>query len=130
MNLGIPVICNSGVGDVDEIMNECMPELLVKEFTENEYQKIINCRLESFKNNLQVDVKNLFLKELKKLKKLDIIFGEYDADNEILPVNIVTRNSRSIFSSYNRPFDTDNKSGLPQKFYKHLGEEKQIFLNN
>ena len=32
MNLGIPIICNSGVGDVDGIMKECMPELLVKDF--------------------------------------------------------------------------------------------------
>ena len=27
-----PLICNSGVGDVDEIMEQCIPELLIKEF--------------------------------------------------------------------------------------------------
>ena len=42
MSLGVPIICNSGVGDVDEIMNECMPELLVKEFNSNEYERVID----------------------------------------------------------------------------------------
>ncbi len=42
MNLGIPIICNSGVGDVDEIMNECMPELLINNFSKKEYRRIIN----------------------------------------------------------------------------------------
>lgn len=41
MNLGIPIICNSGVGDVDEIINECIPELLIKSFDENEYNRVI-----------------------------------------------------------------------------------------
>ena len=36
MNLGIPIICNSGVGDVDEIMEKSMTELLVKEFSNKE----------------------------------------------------------------------------------------------
>ena len=39
MNLGIPIICNAGVGDVDKIINECMPELLVNEFSKLEYLK-------------------------------------------------------------------------------------------
>lgn len=42
MSLGIPIICNSGVGDVDEIMNECMPELLVQKFNRNEYERVID----------------------------------------------------------------------------------------
>ncbi len=42
MNMGIPVICNSGVGDVDQIMNESMPELLIKEFTFDEYERVVN----------------------------------------------------------------------------------------
>lgn len=49
MNLGIPIICNSGVGDVDKIMNECMPELIVKEFNEEEYKIIADLILEGFK---------------------------------------------------------------------------------
>ncbi|MDG1840863.1 MAG: glycosyltransferase [Crocinitomicaceae bacterium] len=40
MSLGVPVICNKGVGDVDEIMNLCLPNLLVKSFENKEYNKI------------------------------------------------------------------------------------------
>ena len=42
MNLGIPIICNSGVGDVDEIMGKSMPELLVKDFSNKEYDRVID----------------------------------------------------------------------------------------
>ncbi|MFL2585878.1 MAG: glycosyltransferase [Parvicellaceae bacterium] len=52
MNLGIPIICNNGVGDVDEIMNECMPELLVKNFTKKEYQRIIDLIINNYKPNI------------------------------------------------------------------------------
>ena len=51
MNLGIPIICNSGVGDVDNIMNKCMPELLVKDFEKNEYDRIVNLILDDYKPN-------------------------------------------------------------------------------
>ena len=51
MNLGIPIICNAGVGDVDEIMDECMPELLVKEFTNSEYQRIIDLIINDYEPN-------------------------------------------------------------------------------
>ena len=51
MNLGIPIICNSGVGDVDNIMKECMPELLVKDFEKNEYDRIVNLILDDYKPN-------------------------------------------------------------------------------
>ena len=51
MNLGIPIICNSGVGDVDNIMKECMPELLVKDFEKNEYERIVNLILDNYKPN-------------------------------------------------------------------------------
>ena len=42
MNLGIPIICNSGVGDVDEVMERSMPELLVKYFNTQEYERIVD----------------------------------------------------------------------------------------
>ena len=41
MNLGIPIICNNGVGDVGEIMKQCMPELLINDFTKEEYRRVI-----------------------------------------------------------------------------------------
>ena len=55
MNLGIPIICNSGVGDVDEIMEKSMPELLVKEFSNNEYDRVIDL----ITNNYQPNQKSL-----------------------------------------------------------------------
>jgi glycosyltransferase involved in cell wall biosynthesis len=55
MNLGIPIICNDGVGDVEEIMNDCMPELLIKEFSKKEYLKVIGLIL----NDYQVDSKKI-----------------------------------------------------------------------
>ena len=42
MNMGIPIVCNAGVGDVDIVMNEVMPELMVNSFKELEYQKVVN----------------------------------------------------------------------------------------
>ena len=42
MNLGIPIICNTGIGDVDEIMKKCMPELLVNIFSNEEYNRALN----------------------------------------------------------------------------------------
>ena len=51
MNLGIPLICNSGVGDVDEIMEQCIPELLIKEFTKEEYNRAIDLITNNYKAN-------------------------------------------------------------------------------
>ena len=48
MNLGIPIICNSGVGDVDEVMKKSMPGLLVKEFTIKEYERIVDLIFSDF----------------------------------------------------------------------------------
>ena len=42
MSLGVPIICNKGVGDVDEIMNLCLPNLLVKSFKNQEYNEIVD----------------------------------------------------------------------------------------
>ena len=51
MNLGIPIICNSGVGDVDEIMGKSMPELLVKDFSNNEYDRVIDLITNNYQPN-------------------------------------------------------------------------------
>ena len=51
MNLGIPIICNSGVGDADEIMEKSMPELLVKEFSNKEYERVIDLITNNYKPN-------------------------------------------------------------------------------
>ena len=49
MNLGIPIICNSGIGDVDEIMKKSMPELLLKKFNTKEFERVIDLILNTFK---------------------------------------------------------------------------------
>ncbi len=51
MNLGTPIICNAGVGDVDNIMRECIPELLVKNFEKEEYNRIVDLILDDYKPN-------------------------------------------------------------------------------
>lgn len=57
MNLGIPIICNTGIGDVDEIMEETMPELLVKSFSNKEYNRVINLLInnQTFSSNKIID---------------------------------------------------------------------------
>tara|TARA_Y100000991_G_scaffold215587_1_gene206663 strand:- start:2868 stop:3734 length:867 start_codon:yes stop_codon:yes gene_type:complete len=42
MNLGVPIICNTGIGDVDEIMKKCMPDLIVRSFSNEEYNRVLN----------------------------------------------------------------------------------------
>ncbi len=37
LSLGIPLVCNGGVGDVDTIMKDCDQGYVVNSFTENEY---------------------------------------------------------------------------------------------
>lgn len=41
MAMGVPVYCNSGVGDTDEIITKSKAGFLVKEFTEKEYKRSI-----------------------------------------------------------------------------------------
>ena len=53
MNLGIPVICNTGVGDVEKIMNKSIPELLIHEFSFNEYNRVIDLILDNFEINTE-----------------------------------------------------------------------------
>lgn len=51
MNLGIPIICNKGVGDVDSIINEVDSNFIINEFTTEEYERvteyILNCKINS-----------------------------------------------------------------------------------
>ena len=51
MNLGIPIICNTGVGDVDNIIKECIPELLVNDFEKKEYERIVDLIFDDYKPN-------------------------------------------------------------------------------
>ena len=42
MGLGIPLICNSNVGDVDKIINDTKAGALVNLFNDKEYERVIN----------------------------------------------------------------------------------------
>ena len=42
MSMGIPIVCNAGVGDTDFVINNYNCGLLVKEFNDIEYDKIID----------------------------------------------------------------------------------------
>ncbi len=41
MSMGIPLICNAGIGDTDEIMKESKAGILIGELTESEYRNAI-----------------------------------------------------------------------------------------
>jgi glycosyltransferase involved in cell wall biosynthesis len=41
MSMGIPIICNSGVGDVDKVMNESQCGFMLNEMNERSYGKVI-----------------------------------------------------------------------------------------
>ena len=47
LNLNIPIVCNSDVGDDDLVMNEILPEYLVKEFSNEEYERVLATLLEN-----------------------------------------------------------------------------------
>ena len=40
--VGVPLVCNAGVGDVDEIMSHCPQGFVVEKFSINEYEHIAN----------------------------------------------------------------------------------------
>ena len=78
MNLGIPIICNSGVGDVDEIMNECMPELLVKDFEKKEYDRIVNLMLDDYEPNIDkiINTSNQYYSLQKGIRKYKEVYRD------------------------------------------------------
>lgn len=49
MGMGIPHVCNSGVGDVDEIVKRNGVGLCIKDFTEEDYNKAIDTMLQNTK---------------------------------------------------------------------------------
>ena len=42
MGMGIPLICNGNVGDVDEMINNTSAGIIVNSFNEKEYERVIN----------------------------------------------------------------------------------------
>tara|TARA_X000000950_G_scaffold61189_1_gene74510 strand:- start:1788 stop:3008 length:1221 start_codon:yes stop_codon:yes gene_type:complete len=78
MNLGISIICNSGVGDVEKVINECMPELLVNEFNDQEYERIVDLILTNYKVNKSTIVKTSkkYFSLTKGVKKYANIYNQ------------------------------------------------------
>jgi glycosyltransferase involved in cell wall biosynthesis len=63
LSMGIPIITNTGVGDVDSIIQNTHCGVLLSNFNENEYQKAISDLLEnnsSYKNNTINAAQNYF----------------------------------------------------------------------
>jgi glycosyltransferase involved in cell wall biosynthesis len=54
MNMGIPIVCNAGVGDVDLIINKSMPELLINEFSKKEYNRVVDLILKTHYNSNKI----------------------------------------------------------------------------
>ena len=83
MNLGIPIICNSGIGDVEKVMKECMPELLLNEFNDQEYERIINLILTNYKVKSKriIQTAQKYYSLTKGVKKYTDIY------NQILEIN-------------------------------------------
>ena len=78
MSLGIPIICNSGVGDVDIIIQECMSELLIKEFTTTEYARVANLISLNYKiDRIKImETSNLYFSLSNGVKKYLKIYDE------------------------------------------------------
>lgn len=47
MGMGIPHVCNAGVGDVDDIVSKNGVGVLIKDFTENDYEQAVDAMLNS-----------------------------------------------------------------------------------
>ena len=78
MNLGIPIICNSGVGDVDEVMERSMPELLVKYFNTQEYERIVDIILDNYNCESEkiIQTSNNYYSLNKGVKKYSDIYNQ------------------------------------------------------
>jgi glycosyltransferase involved in cell wall biosynthesis len=47
LSLGIPIVCNTGVGDVDSIMAECPQGFVLQEYTQSEYARVADGMLQA-----------------------------------------------------------------------------------
>ena len=47
LSLGIPIVCNTGVGNVDSIMTECPQGFVIHDFTQSEYARVAEGILQS-----------------------------------------------------------------------------------
>jgi glycosyltransferase involved in cell wall biosynthesis len=79
MSMGIPIVCNKGVGDSDLIVNECRAGFVVDELRIADYNRCIDLMLSS-----PVDSNNI-KRGAKKWYALDHAIEQYsDVYNKIL----------------------------------------------
>ena len=60
MAMGIPIVCNSGVGDTDAIVREFKSGLVIEEFNEKEYLNAISNTIEFDPNNITKGAREYF----------------------------------------------------------------------
>lgn len=60
MAMGIPLVCNQGVGDTDFIVNKYKSGMAVKDFTSKSYQETIEAYFEFKKEDLEEGAKDYF----------------------------------------------------------------------
>lgn len=72
MNMGVPIVCNTGVGDVDIIMKDVMPDFLVNSFDKSAYNKVLTKMFESSKgynSNALIEKSNDYYSLSKGIEK-------------------------------------------------------------
>ena len=58
MNMGVPIVCNAGVGDVDIVMHQVMPQLLVDNFNNKVYERVADEVMEYVKHKDEDEIVN------------------------------------------------------------------------
>ena len=113
MNLGIPLICNSGVGDVDG-MEQCIPELLIKEFTKEEYNRAIDLLTNNYKANREKIINTSY--QYYSLEKGVEKYKDLQQDLELMTIHDDTSPFKIVNALYNcslkssSPFDEKKSS--------------------
>ncbi len=60
MAMGIPLVCNQGVGDTDYIVKKYNSGLVIQDFTSNSYQEVVNKDFDFNKEELREGAKHYF----------------------------------------------------------------------
>jgi len=77
LGMGIPVIANAGVGDLDDLFNHHFPGFLVNEFTNEEYYKAIDVFLNSDLDKVQLRSTSLKYFSLEDgINKYNLIYNQ------------------------------------------------------
>ncbi len=78
LSLGIPLVCNSGVGDVDGIMNDCLQGFVVKDFIPEEYETITDSILQE-RNGDRDNLRSVAEKYYSLERGIDKYYSVYES---------------------------------------------------